>query len=395
MTSKERMHIAMRRGTPDRVPIMCQLSLGHYFLYSGIPPLDVWYTSEGFAEALVRLQRRYQFDGILINMPGRPPDWRRFVHRIEEKPDAKETRVWWKNGNYSVVPWDDNVHYFLASGKRYFPTFAEIDPEKLWYVDPWCMTDITYPYSWDFAEPAAPGGDFFPEYHGETMKAVKRRVGDSVSVHLEIFSPFAQFLELLNYEYALMALLDDPRKCHAILERLTEGAIDLAGRHIQHGADAILISSAFAGGGLISRENYEEFVLPYERRVIHEAQKAASEVPFYTHTCGAIGDRLDLMMATGTNGLDTLDPPPLGTVTLEEAVAQTKGKIFIKGNIDPVNTLLRGDEKVIEEAVAHRMRVAAPGGGYIISSACSVAPATRPELMEYFSQVAREQGRYS
>ena len=52
MTSKERINIAMKLGTPDRVPLMCQLSIGHYFLNSKIDPLDIWFESEGFAEAL-------------------------------------------------------------------------------------------------------------------------------------------------------------------------------------------------------------------------------------------------------------------------------------------------------------------------------------------------------
>lgn len=100
------------------------------------------------------------------------------------------------------------------------------------------------------------------------------------------------------------------------------------------------------------------------------------------------------MLETGTNGIDTLDPPPLGTCELEEAVPQIKGKAFIKGNLDPVNTLLYGDEDKVKQAVEHRLQVAKPGGGYILSTACSVAPAVRPELLEYMSTLARELGSY-
>ena len=63
----------MRLGTPDRVPVMCQLSLGHYFLHSGLDAIDIWHDTDAFAEALVRLQERYGFDGILVNLPGRDP----------------------------------------------------------------------------------------------------------------------------------------------------------------------------------------------------------------------------------------------------------------------------------------------------------------------------------
>jgi hypothetical protein len=37
MNSRQRMAIAMQGGQPDRVPVMCQLALGHYFLNSAYP----------------------------------------------------------------------------------------------------------------------------------------------------------------------------------------------------------------------------------------------------------------------------------------------------------------------------------------------------------------------
>jgi len=392
MTGKQRVKTAMALGVPDRVPVFSQLAIGHYFLHSGLDPVDIWYRSEGFGEALVRLQQRYQFDGILINLPGRDPDYEKHIRRTERLDN--ETRIHWKNGCYTSIPDDDNPHYFQPDGSRYFPTFDEVDPEQLYYVDPWDLTDITYPYTWGFDERPRPHDDFFPPYHADGIRYVKAKVGDTVSIHTEIFSPFSQFLELLNYEYALMAILDDEAKSHAILDRLTTGTIDLGRRHADEGVDAILISSAFAGGGLISPDMYADFVLPYEKRAIEGIKQHAPGIPIYTHTCGAIGDRLDLMLATGTQGIDTLDPPPLGTIVLEDAINKLKGKAFIKGNLDPVNTLLYGDEDAVRSAVEERLRIAKPGGGYILSSACSVAPAVKPGLIETMVQTAHAQGVY-
>lgn len=392
MNSRDRVARAMELAEPDRVPVFCQLAIGHYFLHADRSPIDIWYRSEGFADALIQMQRRYRFDGILVNLPGRDPDFDRHIDRIEK--GSEETTIHWVNGGFTRVPHDDNPHYYMSDGSRYFPTFGEVEPEKLWYVEPWDLTDITYPYTWGFDEEPRPADDFFPPFHLDTIRAVKNRVGDTVSVHSEVFSPFSQFLELVNYEIALMALLDDPGKAHACLERLAAGATDLATRQAAAGVDAILISSAFAGGGLISRDHYSEFVLPYERKIIEGVKSRYPHMKVYTHTCGAIGDRLDLMLETGTDGIDTLDPPPLGTVKLEEAVPQLKGRAFIKGNLDPVNTLLYGDRDQVREAVLHRLRVAKPGGGYILSSACSVAPGVKPEVLEYMSEVAIENGSY-
>ena len=391
MTAKERIREAMRLGIPDRVPVMSQLSIGHYFLHSGVKPMDVWYSAEGFAEALVKLCDRYRFDGILVNLPGRDPHYEQQIDRVEQGEGEQIVR--WKNGNYTTLPTDDNPHYYMADGTRYFPTFEEIKPEELYYVEPWDITDITYPYTWGFDKEPRPFNDFFPPYHLDTIKAVKAKVGDRLSVHAEVFSPWSQFLELLNYESALMAVVDDPEKAKACLERLTEGAIDLGKRQAALGVDAVLISSAFAGAGLISRAHYEEFVLPYEKKIV-EGISAAYDVPVYTHTCGSIGDRLDLMLASGTKGVDTLDPPPLGTVDLVEAKKLLSGHAFIKGNVDPVHTLLNSNREAVKKDVAWRLSVGKPGGGYILSSACSIAPHTPPENIELLAQLAEEEGKY-
>jgi len=385
------MQQAMKLQIPDRVPVMCQLALGHYFLHAGVKPLDIWYSSEGFATALINLQKRYNFDGILINLAGRDPNYENYLEKIET--GSRELRLRWRNGNYTIFPDDDNPHYYQAGGTRYFPTFQEIDPEHLYYVDPWDITEITYPYTWGFEPAPRAFDDYFPAYHFDTIKQVKARVGASISVHAEVFSPWSQFFELLNYEYALMAILDDPGKSKACIERLTDGAIDLARKQAACGVDAILISSAFAGAGFISREHYKEFVLPYEKKIVTELKRTCT-IPVYTHTCGSIGDRLDLMMQTGTNGIDTLDPPPLGTVELAEAKKILAGRTFIKGNIDPVNTLLYGSLDKIKADVQMRLEIGKPDGGYILSAACSVAPQTPPENIELLAQLAEEYGRY-
>jgi uroporphyrinogen decarboxylase len=174
---------------------------------------------------------------------------------------------------------------------------------------------------------------------------------------------------------------------------LADGAIALGCGQAAAGADAILISSAFAGAGFISRQHYSEFVLPYERKVI-SGIKSQHDVPIYTHTCGAIGDRLDLMEQTGANGIDTLDPPPLGTVELAEAKSQIGSRMFVRGNVDPVNVVLMGTPDDVLGAARHCIEVAAPGGGYILSTACSVSPQTPPENVLKLHEAAERFGRY-
>jgi len=390
MNGKDRIARHLNLGISDRTPVMCQLSVGHYFLHSGIDPVEIWFESGAFAEALVNMADRYSFDGVLINLPGRSDVYKNSVKEIQRSHD--EIKVIWKNGHYTILPFDDNPHYYTPAGERIFPTFDDIDPEQLYYVEPWDVTEVKFPFFWGFDEHREKS-DFFPDYHFDTIRKVKSLAGNRLSVHSEVFSPWSQFLELLNYENALMAIMDDPIKVKVILSQLTEGTIDLAKKQALEGVDAILISSAFAGAGLISRDQYNEFVLPYEKRIISEVRQT-SDVPVYTHTCGSIGDRLDLMLETGTRGIDTLDPPPLGTVDLAEAKQFLSGKVFIKGNIDPVNTLLYGSREDIISDVTRRIQTGKPGGGYILSSACSVAPHTPPEHIMLLAELAEQHGKY-
>ena len=378
----------MRHESVDRVPVMCQLAIGHYLLNTDLSPVDVWYTSEGFAKALIALAQRYRFDGILINLLGTDPDWMRHVERIETAENGDQT-VFFEGGDRGRCPADDNVHHIRPGGDRR-PTIDQVDPAKIYYDDPHGPGGSKYPFYFGLEPYEADKNDYWPDYIFRTIDLVLAEVGDSLSVHSEIFSPWTQLLELFGYQEALMYSLDDPEKVKAILAAYAEGAADLGVRQARRGVDAVLISSAFAGAGFISPGQYEEFVLPYEQDVV--ARIKAEGVPVYTHTCGAIGDRLELMADTGIDGIDTLDPPPLGSIDLEDAKRRVGDRLFFKGNIDPVHTLLeKSREEVLADAL-WRLKVGSPGGGYILSSACSVSPRVSPNNLTVLADASEEFG---
>ncbi|HYK88413.1 MAG TPA: uroporphyrinogen decarboxylase family protein [Acidobacteriota bacterium] len=385
MNSRERVAAAMRMEAPDRVPVMCQLSLGHYFLNCDIPEIEIWHTTEGFGEALIQLQQRYRFDGVLINLPGRDPNWRSHVRRVENR--GGDTVIHWRNGWFTVCPPDDNPHVFREDGQRYVIPFERINPRDLLYVEPHDLIGLTYPLSWDFTGSAATRDTIFPPWQFNTIDYVRARVGANVSIHGEIFSPFTQLFELVDHQNALLALVDDPEKCEECLEALTQGTILLGRGQAEHGVDAILISSAFAGAGFISPGHYRRFVLPFEQKVIRGI-KEFHDIPVYTHTCGRIGDRLELMRETGTDGIDTLDPPPLGNVELADAKDRIGRRLFIKGNLDPVNVMLKETRNQVRAAAMSCLEAGAKGGGYVLSTACSVPPHAPPENLEVLVETA-------
>jgi uroporphyrinogen decarboxylase len=274
------------------------------------------------------------------------------------------------------------------------PTITEVDPELLYYDDPHDLGGLKYPFYFGLEPYQADRARYWPDYLFRTIDQVLAAAGQELSVHGEIFAPFTQFMELFGYQEALMYLIDEPERCEAILAAYTEGAADLGAQQARRGVDAVLISSAFAGGGFISPRQYDRFVLPFEREVVRRIHAAG--MPVYTHTCGDIGDRLERMATTGIDGIDTLDPPPLGSVELADAKRRVGDRVFFKGNIDAVNTLLKKSREEVRQDALARLKVGSPGGGYILSSACSVSPRVPPEnltvLVEASEQFARSEG---
>jgi len=393
MNSKERVSAAMNHQQPDRVPVMCQLALGHYFLHSDYKPSDIWFDSEIFAKVLVESQRRYGFDGILLNLPGRPPRWRKRVRSYEEM--GKDELIYWTSGALTRFPPDDNPQTVGPDGgplaRADYKRFDMADP-SLFRLPGYIWNTWHLPELWGIAP-----DDFlfeheaYPRWFTGLLEAVQQQAPD-VSVHVEIFSPFTHLMEFFGYEQALMALVEAPETCHQALEifaMITQAQLML---YTNLQPDAILVSSAFAGAGFISREMYAEFVAPYENELFGAI--FGTGIKSYVHTCGAIGDRLDLMADQLVEGIDTLDPPPLGTVNLEEAKAKYGQRFFFKGNLDAVNEMLHPDDEVFEEAVKERIRIGMPGSGYILSSACSVAPHVKPERLCRLVELAEEFGTY-
>jgi hypothetical protein len=337
----------------------------------------------------VTLQRRYRFDGILVNLPGRPPDLLATrLKRLEHTPET--TTLLWDTGEVTRLPPDDNPLHYAAAGKEpERADFAVIDPARLERIHRHAG------YTWNiYHAPWLEVGDDAgllpqpPPCFTRTIDLVRAATGGTVSVHGEVFSPFTHFMELFGYEAALLALVSDPAKASALLEQLTAPAIAWGVAQARRGVDAVLVSSAFAGAGFISRAMYERFVLPHERR-LHLALQTEG-VPTYTHTCGRLGDRLDLLAATATNGVDTLDPPPLGDLELAKAKRRIGDRLFIKGNMNAVALLAAQTPAEVIAAASACLRDGQPGGGYILSTACSVAPRVEPWKLELLTPLAEE-----
>ena len=377
MISKERLAKAMSLEEPDRVPVMCQMSIGHMLLQTGLRPLELWHSKEVFVEVLLKLRELYQFDGILISLHGHSSQWMQQILKIENEKNQEV--ITWKNGDRTMFPPDDLPRHYPVKVLAP-PSIENVDPDSI-------------PDNIDFI-PVSQGLDFSidPHHPYDIYYLIREKAGRLFSIHGEVTSPFDYFLHLFGVKNAMLSLIEAPVKSMEILQKFTQGVTKIAVDQAEIGVDAIKISSPYAGAGFISPEFYRSFVLPYESQVVKAVRDLGTHV--YIHTCGAINDRLEMMAESGASGIECLDPPPLGNVRLEEAKERVGDKIFIKGNIDPMNVLLHGSVEDVKRDAAHRIEIGKAGGGYILSTACSIAPYTNRENIQVLTDIAEEVGQY-
>lgn len=374
------MAAAMRGEQPDRVPVMCQPSIGHMLVQTAIAPTDLWFNPKAYVQGLLALRARYSFDGLLVCLTsGCDPTWQERVARIDG--DERGQTVFWRDGRSTLYAWDDTPDFypFIRRGRAHYSTESTgwPRPVQLAAFDPSQIETLDAPQPGIYA----------------ALDMALAQAGAEFSIHGEVVSPFDALICILGMQEAYTALLDYPTACHAILEQALRFCSNYAVGLVEHGAHAVKVSSPYVGGGLISRAMYREFVLPYERRLAAAIHRAG-DVPVYTHTCGAIGDRLELLAETGVDGLECLDPPPLGNVELADAKRRLRGRLFIKGNVDAVNTLLLANPAQIGDSLRRTIAAGKPGGGFVLSTACTIAPRVPAAHVQLMAEAARQHGRY-
>lgn len=362
MTSKERINAAMSLKPVDKIPLMCQFSIGHMLLQLNVSPSEFWFDPKIYADGLIALREIYGFDGILISLHGHDPDWRKNVLRVFKENEHEV--VAWRNGDKTFCPYND-LPFFELKHAREEIDINNISPDDL-------PNELNY-------IPVSQNLHFIIDrnHKFDVILDIVKRAGTEFSIHGEITSPFDYLLDYLGLDNAMLALIDNPEKCITILTRFTELIKLLALEMCDTGIDAIKISSPFAGSGFISPEDYQRFVLPFEKEIATAVR--SRNIHIYTHTCGAINDRLELMFEAGISGIECLDPPPLGNVELKDAVERIGDKGFIKGNIDSVNLLLNSSREEILEDLKQRIEIGKLKKGFILSTACSIAPPVKRE----------------
>ncbi len=170
-----------------------------------------------------------------------------------------------------------------------------------------------------------------------------------------------------------------PEASHQLLQSITDLLIEYVIAQVDAGAQLIQVFDSWAG--LLSRDAFNEFALPYLNQIAEALQKARPEIPKTVFAKGAHYALEDLASsAYDVVGLDwTMDP--------QEARRRVAGQVALQGNMDPC-LLFANPEKI--RAEVKRMLTAFGRGGYIANLGHGMLPSHDPEHARVFIEAVHE-----
>lgn len=216
----------------------------------------------------------------------------------------------------------------------------------------------------------------------EGTRRLKGLCGMDFPVIAFLQGPFRHANMLRGAENLLRDLYRKPDKVKELLEITTLSQIYYGIACVHAGADIIHLGDPTLSGDVVSPKVWEEFGLPYIKRVVDALKKMNIKV--IMHICGDTTDRLYSLALTGVHGL-SLDHK----VDLVYAKKILGDKVCLIGNLNPTDSLVfKNADAVYEEA--RRLISAMGSSNFILSSGCGIPANAPPENIEAMVRAAKD-----
>ncbi len=226
----------------------------------------------------------------------------------------------------------------------------------------------------DFAR-YTPPDPHAPGRYASIERLVKKYKGNlAIGVHLNDVFSIPRYL--CGYEGILMALALDQELVRNLVELSVEINIEMAREVARRGVDFVFTGDdyASANGPLMSPATFGELFAEPLKRVVSGFQQEG--LPVIKHTDGNIKPLLDMIVDSGIDCLDPIDP--IAGMEIDALKQQYGDRIALKGNVDCAHTLTFGSVEDTVRETKDVIQKAAAGGGLILSSSNSIHSSVKP-----------------
>lgn len=212
----------------------------------------------------------------------------------------------------------------------------------------------------------------------DAVALLKEKAGHDKLVEGWIEGPCAEAADLRGINTLMCDFFENPEFVQDMFEFVLEMGLRFAQAQVHAGAEIIGVGDAAAS--LVGPGIYQEFVWPYEKRLVDGLHAMGTRVRL--HICG---DTRPILAGMGALGCDIVDLDYM--VPLAEARAAMGPRQVLLGNLDPVSCLRGGTPEAIARAVAQCHAEA--GANYIVGAGCEIVRDTPDANLHALCEYAR------
>jgi uroporphyrinogen decarboxylase len=234
-------------------------------------------------------------------------------------------------------------------------------------------------------DPHAPGR------YESLKRIVKRYKGKlAIGVHLNDVLSIPRYLA--GFERLMMAFATEPELVRGLVDLSVESNLEMAKEVARLGADFVFTGDDYASAErpFVSPQAFREFLLPGLKRVVAGCKQLG--LPVIKHTDGNIMPLIDMIIDSGIDCLDPIDP--VAGLDIGEIKKNYGRRIALKGNVNCAQTLTFGSVEDVVKETKQVIRKAADGGGLILSSSNSIHSAVKPGNYLAMWNAIRMYGKY-
>lgn len=222
--------------------------------------------------------------------------------------------------------------------------------------------------------------DYPLEFHYEPRDRSEYEVVDAVTEEFAgdrfILGPFpraAEWVQPGGMERSLVEMLDNPGLVDRTLHSSLAQARVQQAHWTNRGIDGVMDGTdwAFRSGTFMSPKMWRRFCYPALQANVEAAHEAG--LVFVQHACGNNWPILESFMEAGVDCYQSIQAT--ASMDLAKVREATRGRMSLWGGV-LVEHLVSGTPDQVREDVREAMRIAKPGGGFILGASHSIAVGT-------------------
>ena len=236
----------------------------------------------------------------------------------------------------------------------------DLDINTIWHVEHLFKDGADVEAFLAFPEPTDPGD---PDI--SSVLEAERRLGDSGIVMIDTPDPLCIAAGLFDMANYTVLALTEPQLFHRLVERF---ALDIH-RRTEAVAGALpgrlwrIHGPEYASPPYLPPRLFHEYVVGYDKPMVKAIQASHGYARIHSH--GRLRLILAAIAATGCDGLDPIEPPPQGDLSLAQVRQQVGEQMVLFGNLEASDL-----ENLPAEDFREKVRIAlaeGPGGrGFVL-----------------------------